>query len=32
VLDYQNEALVAFVMAPSIFAGEISVVAPAPAE
>ena len=32
VLDYQNEALIAFVMAPSIFAGEISVVAPAPAE
>ena len=32
VLDYQNEALVAFVMAPSMFAGEISVVAPAPAE
>src|SRR6478672_2756976 len=32
VLDYQNDALVAFVMAPSIFAGEISVVAPAPAE
>ena len=32
VLDYQNETLVAFVLAPSIFAGEISVVAPAPAE
>jgi len=32
VLDYQNEALVAFVVAPSIFAGEISVVEPAPAE
>jgi non-ribosomal peptide synthetase-like protein len=32
VLDYQNEALVAFVMAPSIFAGQLSVVAPAPAE
>lgn len=32
VLDYQNEALVAFVMAPSIFTKEISVVAPAPAE
>ena len=32
VLDYQNEALVAFVMAPSILAGEISVVVPAPAE
>jgi non-ribosomal peptide synthetase-like protein len=32
VLDYQNEALVAFVLAPSIAAGEISVVAPAPAE
>ena len=31
VLDYQNEALVAFVMAPSILADEISVVAPAPA-
>ena len=32
VLDYQNEALVAFVSAPSICEGEISVVAPAPAE
>src|SRR4029078_3820272 len=32
VLDYQNEALVAFVVAPSIFAGGISVVEPAPAE
>ena len=32
VLDYQNETLVAFVMAPLIFAGEISAVAPAPAE
>ena len=32
VLDYQNEALVAFVTAPSIFAGQIAVVAPAPAE
>jgi non-ribosomal peptide synthetase-like protein len=32
VLDYQNEALVAFVAAPSICGGEISVVAPAPAE
>ena len=32
VLDYQNEALVAFVSAPSICEGEISLVAPAPAE
>ena len=32
VLDYQNEALVAFVAAPSICEGKISVVAPAPAE
>ena len=32
VLDYQNEALVAFVLAPSISADEISVVAPAPAQ
>jgi non-ribosomal peptide synthetase-like protein len=32
VLDYQNEALVAFVAAPSLHSGEISVVAPAPAE
>ena len=32
VLDYQNEALVAFVAAPSVCDGEISVVAPAPAE
>lgn len=32
VLDYQNEALVAFISAPSIATGEISVVAPAPAE
>ena len=32
VLDYQNEALVAFVAAPSICDGAISVVAPAPAE
>ena len=32
VLDYQNETLVAFVAAPSISEGEISVVAPAPAE
>ena len=32
VLDYQNEALVAFVFAPSVCEGEISVVAPAPAE
>ena len=31
VLDYQNETLVAFVAAPSICEGEISVVAPAPA-
>ena len=32
VLDYQNETLVAFVAAPSICKGEISVVALAPAE
>jgi non-ribosomal peptide synthetase-like protein len=32
VLDYQNEALVAFVMAPSIFARGASAVAPAPDE
>lgn len=32
VLDYQNEALVAFVAAPSISKKQISVVAPAPAE
>ena len=32
VLDYQNETLVAFVAAPSVYEGEISVVAPAPAE
>ena len=32
VLDYQNEALVAFVAAPSLCEGEIAVVAPAPAE
>ncbi len=32
VLDYQNETLVAFVAAPSICEGEISVVAPAQAE
>ena len=32
VLDYQNEALVAFVSAPSVAEGEISVVAHAPAE
>jgi non-ribosomal peptide synthetase-like protein len=32
VLDYQNETLVAFVAAPSICEGEMSVVAPAPAE
>ncbi|MGB7789577.1 MAG: phosphopantetheine-binding protein, partial [Terrimicrobiaceae bacterium] len=32
VLDYQNETLVAFVATPSVCEGEISVVAPAPAE
>ena len=32
VLDYQNEELIAFVAAPSVSAGDISVVAPAPAE
>jgi len=32
VLDYQNEALVAFVTAPSVCREEISVVAPAPVE
>jgi non-ribosomal peptide synthetase-like protein len=32
VLDYQNEALVAFVAAPSLCSGRIPVVAPAPAE
>jgi non-ribosomal peptide synthetase-like protein len=32
VLDYQNEALVAFVSAPSIAEGAISVVSPAPAQ
>jgi non-ribosomal peptide synthetase-like protein len=32
VLDYQNETLVAFIAAPSVCEGEISVVAPAPAE
>ncbi len=32
VLDYQNEALVAFVAAPSVCEGVMSVVAPAPAE
>ncbi|MFY9756614.1 MAG: phosphopantetheine-binding protein, partial [Pseudolabrys sp.] len=32
VLDYQNETLVAFVASPSVCEGEISVVAPAPAE
>lgn len=32
VLDYQKETLVAFVLAPSISKGEISEVAPAPAE
>jgi non-ribosomal peptide synthetase-like protein len=31
VLDYQNQELVAFVAAPSVFEGDISVVAPAPA-
>ncbi|MBW2400819.1 MAG: AMP-binding protein, partial [Deltaproteobacteria bacterium] len=32
VLDYQNHELVAFVAAPSVSEGDISVVAPAPAE
>src|SRR5207342_1276533 len=32
VLDYQSETLVAFVAAPSVCEGDISVVAPAPAE
>jgi len=32
VLDYQNEALIAFVSAPSIAQGPISVATPAPAE
>ena len=32
IVDYQNEALVAFVAAPSVCEGNISVVAPAPAE
>jgi len=32
VLDYQNETLIAFVAAPSVCEGKISVVAPAPAE
>jgi non-ribosomal peptide synthetase-like protein len=32
VLDYRNETLVAFVLAPSVCEGKISVVAPAPAE
>lgn len=32
VVDYQNEALVAFVAAPSLCNGQISVVDPAPAE
>ena len=32
VLDYQNETLVAFVVAPSVCEGAISVVAPAPAK
>lgn len=31
VLDYQNEALVAFVAAPSLCDGDVSMVAPAPA-
>src|SRR5262249_44197303 len=31
ILDYQNETLAAFVLAPSVCEGEISVVAPAPA-
>ena len=32
VLDYQNQELVAFVAAPTVFEGDITVVAPAPAE
>ncbi|WP_072396301.1 AMP-binding protein [Hyphomicrobium sp. CS1GBMeth3] len=32
VLDYQNEALVAFVAAPSLFPGKIRAAVPAPAE
>src|SRR5208283_1343472 len=32
VLDYQNETLVAFVLAPSVREGEIAEVVPAPAE
>src|SRR4030095_9182454 len=32
VLDYQNETLVAFVVAPSVCEGQILVAAPAPAE
>ena len=32
VLDYQNETLVAFVVAPSVCEGQIPLVAPAPAE
>ena len=32
VLDYQNEELVAFVSAPSVAEGDVSVVVPAPAE
>ena len=32
VLDYQNEALVAFVAAPTVYEGQMSEVAPAPAE
>jgi non-ribosomal peptide synthetase component F len=32
VLDYQGEALVAFVVAPSVCKGKISVIAPAPVE
>jgi non-ribosomal peptide synthetase-like protein len=32
VLDYQNQELIAFVMAPSVSEGEIPIVTPAPAE
>jgi len=32
VLDYQNETLVAFIAAPSLYNGKISAVAPAPAQ
>jgi non-ribosomal peptide synthetase-like protein len=32
VLDYQNETLVAFVAAPTVYEGQMSEVAPAPAE